>query len=45
MGATMAILMLLSLPFTAVTGDFLIFIALMITVCLVLAFDQDPIRR
>lgn len=41
----MAILMLLSLPFAAVTGDFPVFIVLMIAVCLVLAFDQNPIRR
>lgn len=41
----MAILMLLSLPFVAVTGDFSVFIALMVAVCLILAFDQNPLRR
>lgn len=41
----MAILMLLSLPVTAIAGDLLVFVALMIAVCLTLAFDHNPLRR
>jgi hypothetical protein len=41
----MAILMLLGLPVAAVTGELPIFIAVMIAACLVLAFDQNPLRR
>jgi hypothetical protein len=41
----MALLLLLSLPVVAVTGDFPVFIVLMTAVCLILALDRDPLRR